>query len=242
MALCKWSAVKMLSMRSLDCDEAREFFSLLQRCADDYAKEGARRKKLCAVILPKVVAQANVVLHKMLKRAPDVGITVMSDGWTNVVGAAIVSVWIGNNEIGDCIIASHDAAGATKTNQWCADLMEEKIKKWGGPDAMVNVFGGAVDGAAYGSLSILKVKYPWMQIIRDPAHSIDLFAGNIGTMSQTIKISGDPDEYEWAEDFLYVTAPLLLLLLPLRPLLLLLTHSPPPPFPVTSSTSPSKRS
>eukprot|EP00967_Tisochrysis_lutea_P026088 scaffold30163_cov33-Tisochrysis_lutea.AAC.1 len=116
-------------------------------------------------------AEVSAKVHGM---AESVGVTIVSDGWTNVQHKPIINALV-SLPLGTYFLTALDTAGQTKDAKFIADFIIEQIKNFG-PEKVVAV---CVDGACTSAFPLINVKYPHVMKFICPAHSLDNFMKNI---------------------------------------------------------------
>jgi hypothetical protein len=125
-----------------------------------------RRKKLTTKVLPELDKELDTTIRtKMAGIIEHTGVTLMSDGWTNVQNRPILNV-IASCPLGSYFIEALDTSGETKDAEFIADFMKGHIIRFG-PEKVVAL---CMDGACKSSFPLIEEDFSQVQAQRQPRH------------------------------------------------------------------------
>eukprot|EP00962_Isochrysis_galbana_P061223 scaffold36298_cov122-Isochrysis_galbana.AAC.26 len=154
------------------------------------------RTHMTKVVLPEIDSELlQEIDSKVQGLASSTGVTIISDGWTNVANQPIINA-LASLPLGSYFLTARDTSGQTKDAKYIADFMIEQINKFGA-DKVVAV---CMDGACTASFPIISDQLPHVFNFICPTHSLDNFMKNICSDKPEITIKGITDRtFKWGE-------------------------------------------
>lgn len=153
----------------------KEAVKAIGACGPSYVPPG--RKPLGGTLLDKEVHDVKTRTSAVLKNFTRQGVTLVSDGWTNVTNRPIINFLVVSSE-GPTFLSSIDTSGNEKTAEYIAAAIGERIVEVGQDRVVQVVMDSAASCVAAGKL-IMK-NFP--SIVCSPccAHCLDLLLEDIG--------------------------------------------------------------
>ena len=153
---------KALPLDLVDEPLFREAVALTAKCGSKQLLGGRElrlphRVTMTHKVLPAFDAALNAEIRAKVKvhgMAESVGVTIVSDGWTNVQHKPIINALV-SLPLGAYFLTALDTAGQTKDAQYIADFIIEEVKKFG-PEKVVAV---CMDGACTASFPLINSTY-----------------------------------------------------------------------------------
>ena len=155
----------------------KEAIKAVAACGPTYCPPG--RKALGTTLIDKELADVKRNTETMLNNCTSQGVTLVSDGWTNVQSRPIINFLMVASE-GAMFLAANDTSGKEKNAEYIAQLLGEQIEKIGQEKVVQVVMDSAASCVAAGKL-VMK-KFP--RIVSSPctAHCLDLLLEDIGKL------------------------------------------------------------
>jgi len=201
--------LKVIVKRALPLDLVedrlfREAVAMTAKCGSRNMLVGAEtrlpcRKVMTQKMLPIVEARLDEKIRRKVQGLAELtGVTIISDGWTNVSHKPIINC-LASLPLGSYFIAAQDTSGATKDATYIKDFIVKHIQGFGSE----HVVAVCMDGACTASFPLIAAECPHVFSFICPAHSLDCFMKNVCSDKGKVRVKGLTDrEFDWGEPFL----------------------------------------
>eukprot|EP00962_Isochrysis_galbana_P027152 scaffold8501_cov129-Isochrysis_galbana.AAC.1 len=154
------------------------------------------RTHMTTTVLPAVDDELTVEINaKVQGLAEQTGVTIISDGWTNVSKQPIINALV-SLPLGSYFLTARDTTGHTKDAEYIAEFMIEQIQAFG----KEKVVAVCMDGACTASFPLISTKLPHIFTFICPTHSLDNFMKNICSAQAEVTVKGIKDRvFKWGE-------------------------------------------
>jgi hypothetical protein len=176
-AVARFFYASSIPFHAADSTYFKEAIKAVAACGPTYCPPG--RKAIGTTLIEKELMDVKRRTEAVKNSCTGQGVTLVSDGWTNVQNRPIINFLMVSSEEA-MFLSATDTSGKEKNAEYIADLLEKHIEEVGQEKVVQIVMDSAASCVAAGKL-VMK-KFPGIVCSPCTAHCLDLLLEDIGKL------------------------------------------------------------